>query len=95
MASLIGTEIGKYRITERIGRGGMAEVYLGVHAHQDRKVAVKVLHSHLLERGHCYAGFGDKDASRQDYEHFMINSEGNPDFRIEREQVQAWLYNNP
>jgi len=51
MASLIGKEIGKYRITERIGRGGMAEVYLGVHTHLDRPVAIKVLHGHLVEGG--------------------------------------------
>ena len=57
MASLIGKEIGKYRITERIGRGGMAEVYLGIHAHLDRKVAIKVLHSHLLEGGDFVARF--------------------------------------
>jgi serine/threonine protein kinase/tetratricopeptide (TPR) repeat protein len=57
VASLIGKEIGKYRITERIGRGGMAEVYLGIHTHLDRKVAVKVLHSHLLEGGDFVARF--------------------------------------
>ncbi|MFV1949251.1 MAG: protein kinase [Anaerolineales bacterium] len=57
MASLIGKEIGKYRITERIGRGGMAEVYEGIHTHLDRKVAVKVLHSHLLEGGDFVARF--------------------------------------
>jgi len=50
MASLIGKEIGKYHITELVGRGGMADVYLGVHTHLDRKVAIKVLHSYLLER---------------------------------------------
>jgi len=57
VASLIGKEIGKYRITERLGRGGMAEVYLGVHTLLDRKVAVKVLHSHLLEGGDFVARF--------------------------------------
>jgi serine/threonine protein kinase len=51
VTSLIGKEIGKYRITERIGRGGMADVYLGIHTHLDRKVAIKVLHSFLLEGG--------------------------------------------
>ncbi len=51
MASLIGKEIGKYRITERIGRGGMADVYRGIHTHLDRPVAVKVLHGHLMEGG--------------------------------------------
>ena len=49
MSNLIGKEIGKYRIIERLGQGGMAEVYAGVHTHLDRKVAVKVLHSYLLE----------------------------------------------
>jgi len=57
VASLIGTEIGKYRITERLGQGGMAEVYAGVHTHLDRKVAVKVLHSYLLEGGDFVARF--------------------------------------
>jgi len=57
VASLIGKEIGKYRITERLGQGGMAEVYAGVHTHLDRKVAVKVLHSYLLEGGDFVARF--------------------------------------
>ena len=57
MASLIGKEIGKYRITERLGQGGMAEVYQGVHTHLDKKVAVKVLHSHLLIGGDFVARF--------------------------------------
>jgi serine/threonine protein kinase len=57
LANLSGTEIGKYRITERIGRGGMAEVYLGVHTHLDRQVAIKVLHGHLLESGDFLARF--------------------------------------
>ena len=57
MANLSGKEIGKYRITERIGRGGMAEVYLGLHTHLDRQVAIKVLHGHLLEGGDFLARF--------------------------------------
>jgi serine/threonine protein kinase/tetratricopeptide (TPR) repeat protein len=57
VANLTGEEIGKYRITERIGRGGMAEVYLGVHTHLDRQVAIKVLHGYLLEGGDFLARF--------------------------------------
>jgi len=49
VASLVGKELGKYRITERIGRGGMAEVYLAVHTMLDRQVAIKVLHGYLTE----------------------------------------------
>jgi serine/threonine protein kinase len=51
MANLIGKEFGNYRITDRIGSGGMAEVYRGIHTHLDRPVAIKVLHSHLLTSG--------------------------------------------
>lgn len=57
MANLSGKEIGKYRITERIGHGGMAEVYKGVHTHLDREVAIKVLHGYLLEGGDFLARF--------------------------------------
>ena len=40
-----GFTIGKYRVLERIGAGGMGTVYLCEHAVVGRKVAVKVLPS--------------------------------------------------
>ncbi len=40
---LTGRSIGPYRILERCGQGGMAEVYKGYHPLIDRYVAVKVL----------------------------------------------------
>jgi serine/threonine protein kinase/tetratricopeptide (TPR) repeat protein len=57
LATLTGKEIGKYRIEKRIGRGGMAEVYQGVHTNLDRKVAIKVLHGYLAEGGDFIARF--------------------------------------
>jgi serine/threonine protein kinase len=46
---LIGKTMGKYELRERIGRGGMAEVYKAYHAALDRYVALKVLHPFLSE----------------------------------------------
>jgi serine/threonine-protein kinase len=41
--------LGKYEVVERIGRGGMAEVYKGYHAALDRFVAIKLLHPFLAD----------------------------------------------
>ncbi len=40
---MIGKEIGPYRITEKIGQGGMGVVYKGLHVKLEQEVAVKVL----------------------------------------------------
>ena len=45
--SLSSRQLGKYHIRERIGRGGMAEVYKAYHESLDRFVAIKILHSFL------------------------------------------------
>ena len=47
--TLIGKTVGKYRIVEHLGRGGMAEVYKAHHPTLDRYVAIKVLHSFLAD----------------------------------------------
>ncbi len=49
MTELTGKTLGRYRVLERIGRGGMAEVYKAYQPALERHVAIKVLHSFLLE----------------------------------------------
>ncbi len=49
MADLTGHTLGKYQLQERLGRGGMAEVYKAYQPGLDRFVALKVMHPHLAE----------------------------------------------
>ncbi|MGH2501679.1 MAG: serine/threonine-protein kinase, partial [Ktedonobacterales bacterium] len=43
MVDLNGHTFGQYRLTQVIGRGGMAQVYQGVQSNLDRDVAIKVI----------------------------------------------------
>ncbi len=55
--SLAGQTLGKYRILEPLGRGGMAQVYKAYHPQLDRYVAVKILRSDLVEEQEFLARF--------------------------------------
>jgi serine/threonine protein kinase len=55
--TLEGQTLGKYRILEPLGRGGMAQVYRAYHPQLDRYVAVKVLRSDLVEEKEFLARF--------------------------------------
>ncbi len=48
-ASLEGQTLGKYRVLEPLGRGGMARVYRAFHPQLNRYVAIKVLRSDLMD----------------------------------------------
>ena len=47
--ALIGTYLGKYKLEELIGRGGMAEVYRATQINLQRDVAIKVMHRFLSD----------------------------------------------
>jgi tRNA A-37 threonylcarbamoyl transferase component Bud32 len=47
--SLEGQTLGRYRVLEPLGRGGMARVYRAYHPQLNRYVAIKVLRSDLME----------------------------------------------
>jgi serine/threonine protein kinase len=56
-SNLEGITLGKYRILEPLGRGGMAQVYKAYHPQLDRHVAVKILRSDLVESNEFLARF--------------------------------------
>src|SRR5512141_688388 len=54
---MIGRTIGRYRIVEHLGRGGMAEVYKAYQPNLDRYVAVKMMHAFLSDEKEFLARF--------------------------------------
>lgn len=54
---MIGQIIGNYRITEKIGEGGMGEVFKGVDLMLEREVAIKMLRPELTQQSQVVERF--------------------------------------
>jgi serine/threonine protein kinase len=77
--ALIGSKLGPYEITAKLGAGGMGEVYKARDTRLHREVAVKVLpaavagNADRLRRFEQEARSGRYDASR-DGQRFLVNT---------------------
>lgn len=60
MESWAGRVLSKVRIERLIGRGGMADVYLGWHTTLNRPMAVKLLHPHMTSDAEVRRRFRDE-----------------------------------
>jgi serine/threonine-protein kinase len=66
---LIGQTIGNYRVTHKLGEGGMGSVYLAEHPHIGKKVALKVLHAEFASNQEVVARFFNEARAVNDIGH--------------------------
>ena len=69
MDSLIGQQFGPYKITEKLGEGGMAVVYKGYQQSLNRYVAIKVLRQELAQDEEFVARFRREALAVADLDH--------------------------
>ncbi|MBF5043735.1 protein kinase [Aggregicoccus sp. 17bor-14] len=55
--TMVGAQLGSFRLVRLLGQGGMGSVYLGEHTAIGSRVAVKVLHRHLASDPQLVARF--------------------------------------
>jgi len=66
--------LNRYELHERLGRGGMGEVYRGIDRNLDRAVAVKVLHGHLADEEGFRARFEREAKTMASLNHRLLAS---------------------
>src|SRR5437588_10695705 len=85
MPGLVGTTVGSYNIKDRLGHGGMSEVYLAYDERRQRDVAIKIVNSThadyierfrreaeaiaMLNHAHILPAF---DYGEQEFWHYMV-----------------------
>ena len=69
---MIGMKLGHFLIEEKIGEGGMGEVYLAHDSHLDRKVAIKVLKSGSFIDEHARRRFNKEAMALSHLSHHNI-----------------------
>lgn len=57
MSDRVGQQLGNYRLTQLLGQGGFAEVYLGEHIYLKTQAAIKVLHAQITDEGESRESF--------------------------------------
>ena len=91
-----GTMVSHYRIIEKIGAGGMGEVYLAEDTELNRKVALKFLPLHLCQDADCRARFKREAQAAAKLDHPNIVSvfevgefQGRPFFSMQHVEGQT------
>jgi len=72
-ASLVGEVLdGRYRITRKLGEGGMGEVYAADHVHIEKKFAIKLLRQEILSNPEAISRFRQEARSSSSIGHRNI-----------------------
>lgn len=71
--SLVGEVLdGRYRITHKIGEGGMGEVYAAEHVHIEKKLAIKLLKQEIISNAEAVTRFRQEARSASSIGHRNI-----------------------
>ena len=63
---------GRYRLTRKLGEGGMGEVYAAEHMHIDKRYAVKLLRPEIVSNAEAVARFRQEAKSSSSIGHRNI-----------------------